>query len=176
MKLKKKIFTKSNILLFSIPIIVLFYFIILKNDSVKQEKENKMKTFDSFEFQKEGEVTFLDDQDQFISKIDVEIADDDESRTTGLMFRNKLAMDQGMLFIFDREDYQSFWMKNTVLSLDIIFINSKNEIIKIHKHTTPFSEQSYPSINPAIFVVEVNAGYTDQYKIKEGDKINWRKV
>ncbi|PJA96361.1 MAG: hypothetical protein CO129_06930 [Ignavibacteriales bacterium CG_4_9_14_3_um_filter_34_10] len=176
MKLKKKIFTKSNILLFSIPIIVLFYFILSKNDSIEQKTENKMKTFDSFEFKKEGELTFINTRNQFISKVDIEIADDNDSRATGLMFRKKLDINQGMLFIFDYEDYQSFWMKNTVLSLDMIFVNKNNEIIKIHKHTTPFSEQSYPSINPSIYVIEVNAGYTDQFSIKEGDKVNWRKV
>jgi len=176
MNLKKKIFTKSNILLFSIPIIVLFYFILSKNDSIEQKTENKMKTFDSFEFKKEGELTFINTRNQFISKVDIEIADDNDSRATGLMFRKKLDINQGMLFIFDYEDYQSFWMKNTVLSLDMIFVNKNNEIIKIHKHTTPFSEQSYPSINPSIYVIEVNAGYTDQFSIKEGDKVNWRKV
>ena len=82
---------------------------------------------------------------------------------------------EGMFFIFNREELQSFWMKNTFLPLDIIFVNKANTIVKIHKHTQPLSEQSYPSENPAIYVVEVNSGYADKYNIKEGDKIVWRR-
>ena len=79
----------------------------------------------------------------------------------------------GMLFIFPYEAEQSFWMKNTVIALDMIFVNSKLEIVKIHHNTTPFSEQSYSSGKPAEYVVEVNAGYSNRMGIKEGDKIIW---
>ena len=79
----------------------------------------------------------------------------------------------GMLFIFPAERYQSFWMLNTLFSLDMLFINSKKEIVTIHKNTTPLSQQSYPSSKPAIYVLEVVAGYTDKFNIKEGDKIYW---
>jgi len=80
-----------------------------------------------------------------------------------------------MLFIFSTEEPQSFYMKNTVMPLDIIFINSKKHIVKIHKNTKPFSEQSLPSLKPAIYVVEVIAGYTDKHSIKEGQLIDWRR-
>lgn len=79
-------------------------------------------------------------------------------------------------FIFTNEEPQSFWMQHTPLSLDMIFVNKENEIVKIHKNTTPFSEQSYPSGRPAKYVVEVNAGYTDKFQIEEGDKIVWRRL
>lgn len=82
---------------------------------------------------------------------------------------------KGMLFIFQNEEPQSFWMKNTVIPLDIMFVNSKKEIIKIHKSTTPFSEKSLPSEKPAIYVVEVNGGFADKYGIKEGDAISFAK-
>ena len=80
---------------------------------------------------------------------------------------------QGMLFIFPDERYQSFWMLNTLFSLDMIFINSKKEIVTIHKNTKPLSEQSYPSSEPAQYVLEVNAGFCDRYNIKQGDKVFW---
>jgi uncharacterized membrane protein (UPF0127 family) len=83
--------------------------------------------------------------------------------------------DQGMLFIFPYETEQSFWMKNTVLSLDIIFVNANFEIVKIHHNTTPFSEQSYSSEKPAQYVVEVNAGYSNKLGLTEGDKIFFRR-
>ena len=66
-------------------------------------------------------------------------------------------------------------MRNTIIPLDIIFVNSKKKIIKIHKKTEPFSERSLPSFKPALYVVEVNAGFTDKFGIKEGDHIDWRR-
>jgi uncharacterized membrane protein (UPF0127 family) len=80
-----------------------------------------------------------------------------------------------MLFIFPTEEPESFYMKNTIIPLDIIFINSKRELVKIYKYTTPYSEQDLPSIKPIRFVVEVNAGFCDTYNIKEGDFIDWRR-
>ncbi|MGA2669402.1 MAG: DUF192 domain-containing protein, partial [Ignavibacteria bacterium] len=59
--------------------------------------------------------------------------------------------------------------------LDIIFINTKKQIVKIYKNTTPFSEQDLPSLKPIQLVVEVNAGFTDKYNIKEGYNIEWRR-
>ena len=67
----------------------------------------------------------------------------------------------GMLFVFDLEKPQSFWMRNTGFSLDIIYVNNKLEIVSIQKYTHPFSEVSIPSKAPAMYVVEVNAGYCD---------------
>lgn len=174
MKQKTNFLSKNKILLLLIPVLIAVYFIYTKSDN--KPVEQKMTAFDSFEFKKEGELTFLTSNEKFITQIDIEIADDDESRTTGLMFRNKLEPQQGMLFVFDIERVQSFWMKNTVLPLDMIFVNKENVIVKIHKNTTPFSEQSYASLTPALYVVEVNAGFTDKFSIHEGDKIVWRKV
>ncbi len=128
----------------------------------------------AYKFEKDGELTFLDKSGNFITSIDIEIADTEPKRMQGLMFREHMNENQGMLFIFPREDYQAFWMKNTVISLDMIFVNKKKEIINIHKNTTPFSEQTYPSTAPAIYVIEVVAGFTDKYDIKPGDKIVWR--
>jgi uncharacterized membrane protein (UPF0127 family) len=91
------------------------------------------------------------------------------------MFRENMKEEEGMLFLFPAEEYQSFYMKNTIMPLDIIFVNAKKQIVKIHKNTTPYSEASLPSMKPSIYVVEVIAGFTDKYKIQEGDIIDWRK-
>ncbi len=156
-------------------LIIVFYFYVPKFFSEKEEKgEDKIKTITPYEFNKEGEVTFRNTNDEFISKVDVELAEDNVERTQGLMFRIDLKENQGMLFTFPFENYQSFWMKNTAISLDIIFVNRDFEIVKVHKNTTPYSEESYPSEKPAKYVVEVVAGYTDKYNIKEGDNIVWR--
>jgi uncharacterized membrane protein (UPF0127 family) len=126
-----------------------------------------------YKFKKEGELTFVDSVENPIIKIDIEIADNDYERQLGLMNRQSMEEMQGMLFIFPQQEYQSFWMRNTLFSLDMLFINSNKEIVTIHKNTTPLSEQSYPSTAPAIYVLEVNAGFCDRHNIKLGDKVFW---
>ena len=126
-----------------------------------------------YKFKKEGELTFVDSVGTQLSKIDIEIADNDYERQLGLMNRQSMEEMQGMLFIFPNETFQSFWMRNTLFSLDILFVNSNKEIVTIHRNTTPLSEQSYPSTAPSIYVVEVNAGFCDRQNIKLGDKIFW---
>jgi uncharacterized membrane protein (UPF0127 family) len=128
------------------------------------------------QFKKEGELVFLDKEGKKeVKKIDIEVADKDRKRMFGLMCRKAMDDGKGMLFVFEQSDEHSFWMKNTLMSLDILFINERKEIIKIHKKTTPLSEKSLPSNGSAIFVVEVASGFTDRYKINEGDKINFQK-
>lgn len=127
----------------------------------------------TYEFHKEGELRFFGANQDLLATIDIEIAQDELERETGLMYREKMAENQGMLFVFDDSDVRSFWMKNTLISLDMIFVNEKDEIITIRKHTTPLSEQSYVSTGPAKYVIEVNAGFTDKHQITVGDRIVW---
>lgn len=122
-------------------------------------------------FTKEGELDFLKPDGTKLVHINIEIADDDSQRQQGLMNRSFMNNDQGMLFIFDKEERQAFWMRNTILPLDIIYVNAKNEIVSIVENAEPFSERSLPSKGPAIYVVEVNAGFCVQYGITAGYKI-----
>lgn len=154
-------------------------YLVLSNLLTSKEVSNNevdktMKSRITYTFQKEGELVFTKSNGDTISKIDIEIADDDTQRQVGLMMRRSMKLDQGMLFIFDLEAYQSFWMKNTIMALDIIYVNSQKEIVTIYKNAKPYSEESLPSSKPAQYVVEVIAGYTDQFGIKEGDKVVWR--
>ena len=126
-------------------------------------------------FTKNGELTFISAKNTFIATIDIEVADTPEKRTMGMMYRNSLGENQGMLFVFSQEDYQSFWMKNTAVPLDMIFVNAKNEVVTIHENTTPYSPQSYSSTKPAQFVVEVNAGFVAEHGITVGDRIRWQR-
>jgi uncharacterized membrane protein (UPF0127 family) len=123
----------------------------------------------------QGELTFYDEENNEITSIVIEIAEDDYSRSFGLMFREKLPVNQGMFFIFDTDEVKYFWMKNTPLSLDMIFVNKDKVIVKIRKNTKPFSLQTYSSVEDARYVVEVNAGFTDSFAIGEGNKILWKK-
>jgi hypothetical protein len=129
----------------------------------------------AYMFKKQGELRFLTPKQDFISGIDVELAQDESQRQLGLMYRDTLAENQGMLFLFDNEEVRAFWMKNTILSLDMIFVNARNEIVTIHKYTTPYSEETYMSTKPAKYVLEVNAGYTDKRKVSVGDRISWNR-
>jgi hypothetical protein len=143
-------------------------FIIINNFTNNNEPEVKYYTF-----KKEGELTFTDSLGNTKVKIDLEIADNEYERQLGLMNRKSMEENQGMLFIFQDERMQSFWMRNTLIPLDMLFINKEKKIVTIHKNTKILSAQSYPSTAPAIYVVEVVGGFTDKYNIVVGDKIFW---
>lgn len=125
------------------------------------------------QFTKEGELSFMKPDGSPIIKINIEIAETDGEREQGLMNRSFMSNNQGMLFLFDVEQPQNFWMKNTIIPLDIIYVNSKKEIVSIAENTTPFSEATIPSHYPAQYVIEVNAGFCAQYLIKAGTRVDW---
>ena len=103
-------------------------------------------------------------------KVFVEIADTAEKRAAGLMFRENLAEDSGMLFVFNKPERISFWMYNTVVPLSIAFIDEKGIILQIEdlkpKDLTPIASK-----NKVLYALEVNKGWFEQNKIKEGDLI-----
>jgi uncharacterized membrane protein (UPF0127 family) len=134
---------------------------------------NGKKEVEYYKFKKEGELTITDSLGNSKIKIDLEIAETEYERQLGLMNRNTMEETQGMLFIFQVERMQSFWMRNTLIPLDILFINKNNEIVTIHKNTKVLSAQSYASTEPAIYVLEVNGGFTERQNIVKGDKIFW---
>ncbi len=101
----------------------------------------------------------------------VEIADNDDERRRGLMFRRELAPSAGMLFLFEEEQPLSFWMRNTYISLDIIYIGVGGRIVSIARETTPLSERSLPSLGPGIAVLEVNAGTASRLGFGAGDLV-----
>jgi uncharacterized protein len=108
-----------------------------------------------------------------IRTIDIEIADNDYERALGLMYRKKMDDSKGMLFIQEYMEPQSFWMKNTYISLDIIYVDDDMKIVSIAKNTEPFSYESIPSDSDAKYVVEVIAGFCRKYKVKVGDRISF---
>ncbi len=126
-------------------------------------------------FTKEGQVTILRENNSPLT-IDVEIAENEEERLQGLMYRYSMEANQGMFFIFPQEEIRSFWMKNTFISLDIIYINSNYEIVSIQKYTQPKSTYSLPSEGPSQYVLEVIAGFTDQYGVGPGQKVELKKL
>jgi uncharacterized membrane protein (UPF0127 family) len=167
-KSKNKFNLNASKVVTIIVLIAVAVFFIVNNFINNNEPEVKYYTF-----KKEGELTFTDSLGNAKIKIDLEIADNEYERQLGLMNRKSMEENQGMLFIFQYERMQSFWMRNTLIPLDMMFINKDNKIITIHKNTKTLSAQSYPSTAPAIYVVELVGGFTDKYNIIVGDKIFW---
>jgi uncharacterized protein len=101
----------------------------------------------------------------------VEMATTEEEKTTGLMYRKELADGKGMLFDFSPEQEVSMWMKNTYISLDMIFIRADGRILRIAENTEPLSTKIIPSNGPVKGVLEVIAGTAQKYGIGPGDRV-----
>lgn len=121
--------------------------------------------------------------EQQISKVcvdqtcfNVEIADSKEERKQGLMYREHLNQDKGMLFIFTKEDIHPFWMKNTLIPLDMIWIDEKMEIVSIFPNAQPCKTKNCESIRPlkkAMYVLEINGGVAAEKGIELHDKVRF---
>jgi uncharacterized membrane protein (UPF0127 family) len=108
---------------------------------------------------------------------DVELAITQEQKSTGLMYRTSLQEDKGMLFIFDEESEYPFWMKDTLIPLDMIWINSNKEVVRIV--TAQPCEDTCLSINPnknAQYVLELNAGTANKIGLEIGDKLVFHNI
>lgn len=101
----------------------------------------------------------------------VELAVNDAERAQGLMYRKELPEGRGMLFDFQREQEVAFWMKNTLIPLDMIFIRADGRILRIAENTTPLSEQTIPSGGPVRGVLEVIGGTARRLGIAPGDRV-----
>jgi hypothetical protein len=102
----------------------------------------------------------------------IELAKTDTEKERGLMFKSQLDKDRGMLFIFNKEGVYPFWMKNTLIPLDIIWINKEKSIVFINKNSQPCNNIDCPLINPQVeasYVLEINAGISDEIGLKPGD-------
>lgn len=155
----------------AIVIFLLFSFNSCKNEN---EPVKGKTTHTSPQFKKEGELTFISADSVASKKIEIEVAATDAEQQEGLMNRPWMEESQGMLFIFNDNTERAFWMKNTIMALDIIYVNSNKQIVTIAKNCQPFSEKNIPSYKPAQYVIEVIAGFTDKYNIKEGDRCTWQ--
>jgi len=108
------------------------------------------------------------------NRFSVEIADTQETQQLGLMFRDSMPADHGMLFIFPNEAPRSFWMKNTRIPLDIMYFDKDLKLVSLSADTPPCKVSrcpSYPSIAPAKYVLELNAGSAASLGIAVGDKL-----
>lgn len=143
--------------------IVFFYFLFFIRTENKKFKEDSIQ------------VTIAG------KKINAEIANTNAKRAKGLMFREFLGEDEGMLFIFPTESMQVFWMANTKIPLDIIWINKNNKIVHLSKNTPPCTQtgtikslcSTYKPNEKAKYVLEVLGGFSDKYGLAVGDEVSF---
>lgn len=140
------------------------------------EKSQPVKTAE-ITFTKHGELQLIKkDTDSIIQTLDIEIADDEYKTQTGLMYRESMEDRQAMLFIFPDAQVRSFYMKNTAISLDIIYIDENKKIVSFQKNTKPYDATSLPSGVPSQYVLEINAGLSERWNLEKGDRIEWNKT
>jgi uncharacterized protein len=106
--------------------------------------------------------------------VKVEIADTPDMRELGLMYRNHLAENAGMLFIFPNPSAAQFWMKNTVIPLDMLFADSRGKVLGIVANAQPYSEALLGGFGGTLYVLEVNAGYATQHHVVAGDRLEFQ--
>jgi len=154
------------------------YFIIgmLIFQSCKEESKKVIKT-EPVAFKKEGELTiFKSETDSVIVPLNIEIADSEYETQTGLMYRQSMENEQGMLFVFSDVAMHSFYMKNTEFPLDLIFIKENMSIGSFQENAQPLSESSLSSKVPVKYVLEVNAGLVAKWALKVGDSVAYKKL
>jgi hypothetical protein len=127
-------------------------------------------------FRPDGTLTFVRPDGTPITRIAIEIAETDSARARGLMGRRSMGFDKGMLFLFDEADTDPFWMRNTPMPLDIIFVAPDSEVVNIARRTTPFSDARVSPSAPKQFVVEVRAGFADRYGLTDSTRIRWTRT
>ena len=109
-----------------------------------------------------------------VRRFDVEIARTAEEQAVGLMYRRSLGRNRGMIFPFGAPRDASFWMENTLIPLDMIFIRADGRIARIAANTTPLSLESVTSGEPVAAVLEIRGGRSAELGIREGDVVTWR--
>ncbi|WP_445227709.1 DUF192 domain-containing protein [Croceitalea sp. MTPC9] len=152
---------------FKISLVV--FFVIFASCKGKKKTEIKTETID---FTKEGELSIFK-KDSLLVNLDIEIAESDYETETGLMYRDSMEEKQGMLFIQDEFKVQNFYMKNTQISLDLIFIDENFKVVSFQENAKPFDETSLSSQVPAKYVLEVNAGLAEKWLLEVGDSISF---
>lgn len=117
-----------------------------------------------------AEVTLQSQKEKSI-KVKVELALTEEQREKGLMFRKKMAENAGMLFVFDADDVKTFWMKNTLIPLDMIFIDKSLKIVGIVENAEPQTLSPRSVYIPSRYVLEVNGGFSKKHGLAAGDQV-----
>jgi uncharacterized membrane protein (UPF0127 family) len=151
-------------------LVVLNVISVLFSCQTDQNKDTDLTQ--AFSFRKDTLLKFVKDMDTLPITFEIELAQSDYQKETGLMHRKQMKTDRGMLFIYvDKRKRQTFCMKNTFIPLDLIYLNSELEIVDFNLDTKPLSKDYISSEIPSMFVLELNAGQVNQLNLKKGDLV-----
>lgn len=149
-----------------------------RNSGTRDNRPSNKGTAVNYEpkFSHEGNLWFLQAEGDTVESMLVEFAESSEEVQYGMMYRKQMDENTGMLFFMPDERPQSFWMKNTYVPLDIVYINQNLEIVNIQENAEPLSEKSLPSLYPARYVLEVKGGYSQRHGLKPGMKVAFERL
>jgi len=146
--------------------------IVLFFTSCKENTKDKVVTTQEIKFEKDGELYFLNAQKDTLKHLEIETAVSSYEQQTGLMYRKSMRENRGMLFIYEEERPRpNFYMKNTYIALDLVYIDTKNKVVDIQRDAKPLDESSILSQAPAKYVLEINAGKAQNWQLNEGDSV-----
>lgn len=160
---------------FKLPVVFVVIFSLMVSAGFTPGCSEAQTSVRSGSIRPDGVLEFVDQDGTRVATIDIEIADTAEARRIGLMGRTSLRMTDGMLFVFEQAEPRGFWMYNTPVSLDMIFVDAEKRIVHIVESTRPMSTQTYSSRFPAQYVVEVPAGFVKFFRIKTDMHIRWQR-
>lgn len=141
--------------------------------SCKEEPKKVIRT-EPISFKKEGELTvYRAETDSIIASFDIEIAESDYEIQTGLMYRSSMGEKEAMLFIFPDVAMHSFYMKNTEIALDLVFIDEQLRIASFQENALPLDETGLSSKVPVQYVLEINAGLVEKWQMEIGDRLEF---
>ncbi|MBB4120019.1 MAG: DUF192 domain-containing protein [Mesonia hippocampi] len=145
--------------------------------SCKEEAKQQRIETPEVSFTKEGELHFTKATGDTIATIEIEFAKTDYEQQTGLMYRKSMKANRGMLFVYTNEQPRPyFYMKDTYINLDLIYINAKGELVDFNENAQAFDETTLSSNKPAQYVLEVNAGMVKKWGLNLGDKASFTEL
>jgi len=152
--------------------------IAILNVACQDEKPPKVKvdkktTYEP-KFRKDADGWLLNSGGDTLKAMEIEYAKTAEQIQFGMMYRKTMADNMGMLFFMPRLEPQSFWMRNTYVSLDIVYLDNSKKVVSIQKYAQPLSDKSLPSEGPANYVFEIKGGLSDLIGLKKGDLLVWK--
>jgi uncharacterized membrane protein (UPF0127 family) len=139
----------------------------------RKPKSSEIQTMEP-QFTEEGVGAFVDQNDDTIASFRLELAENAAETAQGMMYRRSVPDGSGMLFIMAEERPQSFWMRNTYVPLDIIYLKADGAVVSIQANAQPMSDMPLPSDGPAKYVLEIAGGRAAQFGIKPGLKWLWK--
>ena len=146
-----------------------------KGENSNDEAQPDSTEATKYQFRHDGMLDIVGKDGTIKASFRIEIVEKQEEVMRGLKNRESMEQDQAMLFIFPKIDYYEFWMQDTYLPLDMLFMSADEHIFQIVENAKPFSEERITPEQPNSFVLEINAGLAKKLDIKIGDKISWKR-